>query len=151
MLDVGAPIEDENALQAAIDSFNAIAAKYYNDTLAASKAAQEAADAASKSAASLKVDTTLTISGYAADAKTVGDVLNNKANIASINTMIQRIADGNNDTIQIGTSATTNLQTYGVLDILASDGYIALRSPNGVVWNISVDNSGTLKVVEQNG
>ena len=151
MLDTGAPIEDENALQAAIDSFNAIAAKYYNDTLAASKAAQAAADAASKSAASLKVDTTLTISGYAADAKTVGDVLNNKANIASINTMIQRIADGNNDTIQIGTSATTNLQTYGVLDILASDGYIALRSPNGVVWNISVDNSGTLKVVEQNG
>ena len=128
MLDVGAPIEDENALQEAIDSFNAIAAKYYSDTLAASKAAQAAADA-----------------------KTVGDVLNNKANIASINTMIQRIAYGNNDTIQIGTSATTNLKTYGVLDILASGGYIALRSPNGVVWNISVDNSGTLKVVEQNG
>lgn len=151
MLDVGAPIEDENALQAAIDSFNAIAAKYYNDTLAASKEAQAAADAAAKSAASLKVDTTLTVSGYAADAKTVGDTLNNKANIASINTMIQRIANGNNDTIQIGTSATTNLQTYGVLDILLSGGYIALRSPNGVVWNISVDNSGTLKVVEQSG
>ena len=50
MLDTGAPIEDENALQAAIDSFNAIAAKYYNDTLAASKAAQSAADAAAKSA-----------------------------------------------------------------------------------------------------
>lgn len=65
--------------------------------------------------------------------------------------MIQRIANGNNDTIQIGTSATTNLQTYGVLDILSSGGYIALRSPNGVVWNIFVDNSGTLKVVEQNG
>lgn len=63
MLDVGAPIEDENALQEAIDSFNAIAAKYYSDTLAASKAAQAAADAAAKSAASLNIDTTLTISG----------------------------------------------------------------------------------------
>ena len=63
MLDTGAPIEDENALQAAIDSFNAIAAKYYNDTLEALKVAQESADAAAKSAASLKIDTTLTISG----------------------------------------------------------------------------------------
>lgn len=84
LLDTGAPIEDENALQAAIDSFNAIAAKYYNDTLAASKAAQAAADAAAKSAASLKVDTTLTLSGYAADAKTVGDKLVGKAESSEV-------------------------------------------------------------------
>lgn len=84
MLDTGAPIEDENALQAAIDSFNAIAAKYYNDTLAASKAAQAAADAAAKSAASLKVDTTLTLSGYAADAKIVGDKLGGKAESSEV-------------------------------------------------------------------
>ena len=84
MLDIGAPIEDENALQAAIDSFNAIAAKYYNDTLAASKEAQAAADAAAKSAASLKVDDTLTISGYAADAKTVGDKLTGKAESSEV-------------------------------------------------------------------
>lgn len=84
LLDIGAPIEDENALQAAIDSFNAIAAKYYNDTLAASKAAQAAADAAAKSAASLKVDTTLTLSGYAADAKTVGDKLVGKAESSEV-------------------------------------------------------------------
>lgn len=79
LLDIGAPIEDENALQTAIDSFNAIAAKYYNDTLAALKAAQASADAAAKSAASLKIDTTLTISGQAADAKVVGDKLAGKA------------------------------------------------------------------------
>lgn len=79
LLDTGAPIEDENALQTAIDSFNAIAAKYYNDTLAAAKAAQASADAAAKSAASLKIDTTLTISGQAADAKVVGDKLAGKA------------------------------------------------------------------------
>ena len=84
LLDTGAPIEDENALQAAIDSFNAIAAKYYNGTLAASKAAQASADAAAKSAASLKVDTTLTISGYAADAKTVGDKLAGKAESSEV-------------------------------------------------------------------
>lgn len=84
LLDTGEPIEDENALQAAIDSFNAIAAKYYNDTLAASKAAQASADAAAKSAASLKVDTTLTISGYAADAKTVGDKLVGKAESSEV-------------------------------------------------------------------
>lgn len=84
LLDAGAPIEDENALQAAIDSFNAIAAKYYNDTLAASKAAQAAADAPAKSAASLKVDATLTISGYAADAKTVGDKLAGKAKSSEV-------------------------------------------------------------------
>lgn len=84
LLDIGAPIEDENALQEAIDSFNVIAAKYYNDTLAALKAAQASADAAAKSAASLKVDTTLTISGYAADAKTVGDKLAGKAESSKI-------------------------------------------------------------------
>lgn len=84
LLDVGAPIEDENTLQAAIDSFNAIAAKYYNDTLAASKAAQASADAAAKSAESLKVDATLTISGYAADAKTVGDKLAGKAESSEV-------------------------------------------------------------------
>lgn len=84
LLDTGAPIEDENALQAAIDSFNAIAAKYYNDTLAASKAAQASADAAAKSAASLKVDTTLTLSGYAADAKAVGDRLTGKAESSEV-------------------------------------------------------------------
>lgn len=84
LLDVGAPIEDENALQEAIDSFNAIAAKYYSDTLAASKAAQASADAAAKSAASLKVDTTLTIFGYAADAKTVGDKLAGKAESSEV-------------------------------------------------------------------
>lgn len=84
LLDTGAPIEDENALQAAIDSFNAIAAKYYNDTLTASKAAQAAADAAAKSAASLKTDKTLTLSGYAADAKTVGDKLVGKAESSEV-------------------------------------------------------------------
>lgn len=101
LLDTGAPIEDENALQAAIDSFNAIAAKYYNDTLAASKTAQAAADAAAKSAASLKIDTTLTISGYAADAKTVGDKLAGKAEsseVTSIRSDLQNEIDRATDT-----------------------------------------------------
>ena len=101
LLDTGAPIEDSNALQAAIDSFNAIAAKYYNDTLAASKAAQASADAAAKSAASLKVDTTLTISGYAADAKTVGDKLAGKAEsseVSSIRSDLQNEIDRATDT-----------------------------------------------------
>lgn len=84
LLDVGAPIEDENALQIAIDRFNTIAAKYYNDMLAVSKEAQAAADAAAKSAASLKVDDTLTILGYAADAKTVGDKLTGKAESSEV-------------------------------------------------------------------
>lgn len=84
MLDIGVPIENENALQAAIDRFNTIAAKYYNDMLAVSKEAQAAADAAAKSAASLKVDDTLTISGYAADAKTVGDKLIGKAESSEV-------------------------------------------------------------------
>lgn len=103
LLDVGAPIEDENALQTAIDSFNAIAAKYYSDTLAASKAAQASADAAAKSAASLKVDTTLTISGYAADAKTVGDKLSEKADSSEVTSIrsdlqseIDRAVDADN-------------------------------------------------------
>lgn len=151
LLDIGEPVENENALQEAIDSFNASAAKLYNQCLEQANAAKSSADDARKSAEKLKTDTTLTISGYAADAKTVGDSLNNKANVASINAMIQRTAVGNNDTIQIGTSATTNIRTYGALDILASAGYVALRSPDGVTWNISVDNSGALKVVKQNG
>lgn len=101
LLDIGAPIEDENALQTAIDSFNAIAAKYYSDTLAAAKAAQAAADAAAKSAASLKVDTTLTVSGYAADAKTVGDKLAGKAEsskVTSIRNDLQSEIDRATDT-----------------------------------------------------
>ena len=40
--------------------------------------------AAAKSAASLKIDTTLTISGYAADAKTVGDKLFGKAESSEV-------------------------------------------------------------------
>lgn len=151
LLDTGEPVEDEKALQEAIDSFNASATKLYNQCLEQANAAKSSADDAKKSAEKLKTDTTLTISGYAADAKVVGDSLNSKANASSVNAMIQRTTVGSNDTIQVGTSSTTNVQTYGALDILASAGYIALRSPNGVAWNISVDDSGSLKVVKQNG
>lgn len=124
LLDIGAPIEDENALQEAIDSFNAIAAKYYSDTLAASKAAQASADAAAKSAASLKVDTTLTISGYAADAKTVGDKLTGKAESSEVTSIrndlqseIDRATDIDNQLREDLVSLSINLIDVNDLDI----------------------------------
>ncbi len=148
LLDIGSPIEDDNALQEAIDSFNTLAAKYYNQCLEQANLAKGYASDAQKSADKLKTDTSLTISGYAADAKTVGDSLNNKANKSDIDAMIQRTSGNDNDTIQIGTSATTDVKMYGSLSILASAGYIALRSPDGTEYHIGIDNTGALKVVK---
>lgn len=127
MLDTGAPIEDENALQAAIDSFNAIAAKYYNDTLVASKAAQASADAAAKSAASLKVDTTLTISGYAADAKTVGDKLAGKAEsseVTSIRNDLQNEIDRAVDTDSQLNEDLVNKTSGQIKGLLVENSYV---------------------------
>lgn len=159
LLDTGAPIEDENALQAAIDSFNAIAAKYYNDTLAASKAAQAAADAAAKSAASLKVDTTLTISGYAADAKTVGDKLVGKAEsseVTSIRNDLQNEIDRATDTdIQlkedlknvfsmIGTKYVVTQSKISNHDIVLHKGnYVFSQSELGVETTVILYNTDT--------
>lgn len=150
LLDTGEPIENENALQEAIDSFNASAAKLYNQCLEQANAAKSSADEAKKSADKLKTDTTLTISGYAADAKTVGDRLSTKANTSDINAMITRTTGNDSDTLQLGTSTTVDINTYASLNILASAGYISLRSPNGTTYHIAVDNSGALKVVNAN-
>ena len=137
LLDTGAPIEDENALQAAIDSFNAIAAKYYNDTLAASKAAQAAADAAAKSAASLKVDTTLTISGYAADAKTVGDKLAGKAESSNLQNEINRATNMENQLKEDLTEKIPlgiNIKNYLDSGNMTTGGYINTDTGNIVEY-----------------
>lgn len=148
LLDIGEPVEDENALQEAIDSFNVTAAKYYNLCLEQANNAKSYSDEAKKSADKLKTDTTLTISGYAADAKTVGDQLANKANASDVRAMISRTQSTSTDVVQVGTQSTTSVQTYASLNILASAGYIALRSPNGTEYHISIDNTGTLKAVK---
>lgn len=137
LLNIGAPIEDENALQAAIDSFNAIAAKYYNDTLAASKAAQAAADAAAKSAASLKVDTTLTISGYAADAKTVGDKLAGKAESSNLQNEINRATNIENQLKEDLTEKIPlgiNIKNYLDSGNMTTGGYINTDTGNIVEY-----------------
>lgn len=115
LLDVGAPIEDENTLQEAIDSFNAIASKYYSDTLAAAKSAQAAADAANKSAESLKIDATLTVSGQAADAKVVGDKLAGKAE-SSVVTSIR-----NDLQSEIDRAVDADSQLKGEIDVISDE------------------------------
>lgn len=137
LLDTGEPIEDENALQAAIDSFNAIAAKYYNDTLTASKAAQAAADAAAKSAASLKTDTTLTLSGYAADAKTVGDKLAGKAESSEVTSIRNDLQS------EIDRATDTENQLKEDIDDLSN----ALKIVTPVIRNGSLGNPGNANAV----
>lgn len=140
LLDTGAPIEDENALQAAIDSFNAIAAKYYSDTLAASKAAQAAADAAAKSAASLKVDTTLTLSGYAADAKTVGDKLAGKAESSNLQNEINRATDAESQLKEdLGDIITETKNIFNPKGLLNASGWTKDRdSYTGTAGNLGL-------------
>lgn len=121
LLDIGAPIEDKNALQEAIDSFNATAAKYYNDMLIAQKAAEEAASNAAKSAASLKVDTTLTISGYAADAKTVGDKLAGMASSSDITSLRQDLLDEINESTKYLKGNVWNALEHGCNNTASRD------------------------------
>lgn len=144
LLDVGAPIEDENTLQEAIDSFNAIASKYYSDTLAAAKSAQAAADAANKSAESLKIDATLTISGQAADAKVVGDKLAGKANSSEVTSIrndlqneIDRAVDTDNQLKEdLGNDSSYLFQSIkqqnrAILDIEFESG--GIDASNGII------------------
>lgn len=146
LLDVGSPIEDENVLQEAIDSFNAIASKYYSGTLAAAKSAQAAADAANKSAELLKIDATLTISGQAADAKVVGDKLAGKAEssvVTSIRNDLQNEIDRAVDTdsqlkedIGEKETAITDIQKK-MSDSNSNDGFLLCDLNGNIVGHIA--------------